>query len=117
MILRQLKDEINLKSINDIRNGSATTVPSSTLSTILTLTATQDHKISRISCSGDAYAKYQLFIDTVLKETKVSAPNYAIDFDFNPTLLLSNGQVLDVKVTHFYPTETADFDSTVYSII
>lgn len=117
MILHQLKDEINLKSINDIQTGNVTNVSDNTLSTILTLNASQDHKIARISCSSDAYAKYQLFIDNVLVETKISAPNYAIDFNFDPTLLLSNGQILDVKVTHFYTSETVDFESTIYSIV
>lgn len=116
MILRQLTDEIGLKPINDIRTGSLSTLGSNSEGTILTLTATTDHKISRISCTGDSYAMYKLYIDTNLIETKKVGRRY-IDFIFPIPLLLSNGETLDVKVTHFYTGKTFDFDATIYSRI
>lgn len=117
MILHQISNEVGLFPINNILTGSIGTVPSSTLTTILTLTASQIHKIARIACSGEDYAKYQIFIDTVLVETRRSGPDRTIDFNFSPTLKLNNGQILDVKVTHFYTGDVVAFESTIYSII
>lgn len=117
MILRQISNEIGLFPINNIESGLISDVPDNVLTTILTLTASQDHKIMRISCSGTDYAKYQLFIDTVLIETKRSSPERSIDFIFPSPLLLNNGQILDVKVTHYYVSELANFESTIYSRI
>ena len=115
MILRQLKDTVCLKPITNITRNDANLVPSATLTTIVTLTAIVKHSVSRISCSGDCYAQYELYIDNVLIETKVSAPNYAIDFKFHNELVLNVGQILDVKVTHFYTGEQGNFKSTIYS--
>lgn len=117
MILRQISNEIGLFPINNIVTGNVGTVPSNTLTTILTLNASTIHKIARISCSGEDYAKYQIFIDNILKETRRSSPERTIDFIFNPTLLLNNGQILDVKVTHYYTGDLSSFESTIYSII
>lgn len=117
MILRQLTNEVGLVPINNVLTGAIGTVPSDTLTTILTLTAATKHKLVRIACSGEVYAKYQLFIDTVLIETRRSGPERTIDFTFSPTLLLNNGQILDVKVTHFYTGDALNFESTLYSII
>ena len=117
IILRQLKDEIGLIPVNDIRTGTAISVSSAILTTILTLSALTKHKIMRISCSGQDYAKYELFIDTVLIETKRSGQKRNVDFNFTSGLLLNNTQVLDVKVTHFFTGDSLDFESTIYSII
>ena len=117
MILRQISNEIGLFPINNIVTATIGLVPDNALTTILTLTALQKHKISRIACSGEDYAKYQIFIDSVLVETRRSSPERTIDFNFTPTLLLNIGQILDVKVTHFYTGDLGSFESTIYSII
>lgn len=114
MILRQITDEVALKPINYIQTGSIDTVPDSVQTTIITLTATQNHNIFRISCSGDVYAKYQLYVNSDLIETK-RIGNRDIDFIFNTPLQVLNGQILDVKVTHYYIGKTVNFDATIYS--
>lgn len=117
MILRQISNEIGLYPINTILPASVGTVPANTLTTILTLTAVAKHKIVKISCSGEDYAKFQLFIDTDLVETRRSGPERTIEFSFPTPLLLQPGQILDVKVTHFYTGATPTFESTLYSIV
>lgn len=116
-VLRQLLEEIFLKSISDVLQGSAVLVPSSSETTILTLNALQSHRVVKISCSGDSYAKYSIYKNTILTETKISAPNYAIDFKFDYPFVLEIGDILDVKVEHFYAGDQINFDSTIYSIV
>jgi hypothetical protein len=117
MILRQISNEIGLIPINNVLTGSISTVPDNTLSTILTLNATTNHKIVKVSCSSHLYAKYMLYVDTNLIETRIASPNRTIDFNFNPPLLINNGQIVDIKVIHYFLGETPDFQSTIYSII
>lgn len=116
-VLRQLLEEIFLKSINNILQGTALLVPSSAETTILTLSATQDHRVVKIACSGCSYARYKIYKNTVLIENKLSSPKYAIDFEFDYPLKLVSGDILDVKVEHFFTGEQLDFDSTIYSIV
>jgi len=115
MILRQLTDEVSLKGINTINESSIVNVPANTETTVITLTATVDHKIFRISVSGDDYAKYRLYIDTNLVETRRAGPQRTLDFIFNSPLLLTTGQILDIKVLHCFTGDQLDFESTIYS--
>jgi hypothetical protein len=95
--------------------GSVTSVPASTLTTIATYTATVAVKnLTRISCTGQESGKWQLFLDTVLIETKRATPGLDVEFRFGNSLQMSAGSVLDVKVTHFRTGQTPDFDSTIY---
>ena len=114
MILRQLTDEISLKPINNIKVGALSNLVDNSQQTIVTLTASGDTYIYRISCSGDVYAKYQLYIGDALKETK-RVSERSVDFFFLTPLLLNDGEKIDVKVIHAYTTETPNFDATIYS--
>ena len=100
--------------VSALANDDVTNVPDGALTTILTLTAIADTKITRIAVSGTDYAKFQLFIDTVLIETKRSSPERSLDFIFTAPLGLVAGQILDVKVTHYATGVLADFESTIY---
>jgi hypothetical protein len=94
--------------------GAQTGVGANTLTTLATLTANGARNISRISCTGQVYAKYQIFVNSTLKETRISGPERSIDFVFEPTLFLVPTAVLDVKVTHFVAGENPDFETTIY---
>lgn len=117
IILNKLKDEVVLKGVNNALHGSVGSVPDNVLTTILTLTASTLHKIVRISCSGNDYAKFQLYLNTNLIETRRSGPDRTIDFTFVHPLLVNNGDILDIKVTHYFTGELLDYESTIYSII
>jgi hypothetical protein len=101
-------------SVSPIATGSVTSVPATTLTTIVTYAAAADTKVTRIGCSGTVYAKFQLFLNTVLVEVKRSGPERSIDFSFDRPLALATGDVIDVKVTHYVTAALEDFEATVY---
>jgi len=100
--------------VSPLAVGAATAVPASTLTTIVTHTAAVAQQVTKISCGGMVYAKYQLFLNTTLIDTRRSGPDRAIEFVFTAPLTLAPGAVLDVKVTHFYAGQLEDFEATVY---
>ena len=100
--------------VSALAGSSITGVTDSTLTTILTYTAPTVKKISRIGVSGTDYAKFQLFLNTVLIETKRSGPSRSMDFVFDHPLSLAASDILDVKVTHYNTGLTSNFESTIY---
>lgn len=100
--------------VSALASDDVTSVPNGSLTTILTYTAAADARLTRISVSGTDYAKFQIFLNTVLLETKRSGPDRSLDFLFTAPLGLDAGDILDVKVTHYAPTVLADFESTIY---
>lgn len=100
--------------ISPLATGVATSVPATTLTTIVTFTAVAATRITKISCGGMIYAKFQLFKNTVLFDTRRSGPDRGLEFVFNPGLALAPGDILDVKVTHFVAGDMDDFEATVY---
>ena len=101
-------------SVTALAGSSVTGVTDNTLTTILTYTAPAAVKLTRIGVSGTDYAKFQLFLNTVLVETKRSGPDRSLDFMFTRPLALASSDVLDVKVTHYNTGLTSNFESTVY---
>lgn len=101
-------------SVSALASDSESNVPDGVLTTVLTYTAPADVRVTRISVSGTDYAKFQIFLNTVLVETKRSGPDRSLDFTFVAPLGMASGQILDVKVTHYAPGVLADFESTVY---
>ena len=95
--------------------GIATSVASTVATTMLTYTPTADTNIIRIGCGGEDYAKFQLFIDTVLLETKRSGPDRYADFSWAMPFGLDALETLQVKVTHFHTGDTLDFDCALYA--
>ena len=94
--------------------GAVTLVAAATLTTVATLVANGVNRVTKISCSGDDYAKFTLFINTVLKDTRRSGPERNTDFTFESPLTLTSGDVLDVKVEHFLTTDLLGFEATIY---
>lgn len=89
-------------------------MPASTTTTIVTYTAASITRLTRISVSGTVYAKFQLFLNTSLIETKRTSPERSVDFSFDLPLAMGIGDILDVKVTHYNLTLLENFDSTIY---
>jgi hypothetical protein len=95
--------------------GAVTTIAASTLTTVATFTATAlVQNVTKISCSGQESAKWELFIDTVLFDTKRSGPELNAEFRWDKRFNMSTGSVLDVKVTHEITGETPNFEATIY---
>lgn len=110
-----INDTVSLPTQTLIVTASASSVGDSTLTTILTYVNGADALITRISAGGEGYAKFQIFIDTVLKETRRGGPDRIVDFEFVNPLLLSEGSTLEVKVTHFSTGDSLTFESTMYA--
>jgi hypothetical protein len=101
-------------SVDTLATGAQTSISANLLTTIVTYTAPSTKGITRISVSGTEYAKYQLFKNTNLIETKRTGPDRSTDFIFSSPLAMSSGDVLDVKVIHFYTGNTLDVESSIY---
>lgn len=101
-------------TVGALASDSVVGVTNGVLTTVLTYTAVANVRLTRISVSGTDYAKFQLFLNTTLVETKRSGPDRSLDFIFTAPLGLDAGDILDVKVTHYAPGVSADFESTVY---
>ena len=96
--------------------GTAIAVPDTTKTTILTATHSATFtNIALVSCSGQDYAKYFLTLNAADIDIRRSGPDRNVVFDFksNP-LQLSSGDVVDIKVEHFFIGDTLDFESTIY---
>lgn len=114
LYVRIAADDSSPATSSALAGDSVVGVPDNTLSTILTHTAATDSRVTRIGVSGTDYAKFQLFHNTVLIETKRSGPDRSLDFAFALPLGLDAGDVLDVKVTHYATGVLADFEATIY---
>lgn len=96
--------------------GGITGIPASALSTIATFTAVTISYLTKVSVSGTVYAKFQLFKNTTLIDTKRSGPERSMDFLFTSPLKMAIGDILDVKVTHFVTGDLSDFEATIYGV-
>lgn len=109
---------VELSRLELTKYSEVTSVSSVTLTTVLTHTvsATKDNNIALIQCSGQGTAKWQFFIDTVLKGTKrASGGDFNTEWNFAFPLALDASSVLDVKVTHFHTGESLDFEVGMYA--
>ena len=97
-----------------LAEGTDTAVAANTLTTLVSFTMTiADKDITRISCSGEFYAKFDIFVNTVRKETLRSGPSRNVEFTFQ-NFVFSVGDIVDVKVTHAYTGKTPEFNTTIY---
>jgi hypothetical protein len=100
--------------VDALAGGAITGVNANSQTTIVTYTAPAKKLLSHISVSGTVYAKFQLYKNTVLLETRRGGPDRTLVFEFLRPLKLAATDILDVKVTHYQTGETAEFESTVY---
>jgi hypothetical protein len=95
--------------------GAQTGVSDNTLTTISTLTGNGFNRIVQISCSGTCYAKWQMYINSTLKETRRSGPERNLYFTYNHPIQIAIGDVVDIKVIHYATGELHDFEATFYA--
>ena len=103
-------------SASPLAAGAETGVPANTPTTIVTYTPTANAVITRISVSGTAYGKVELFTNVSLIETQRMGPDRNITITFMNPLVLLPGVPLDVKVTHYATGDLNDFEATIYGI-
>ena len=102
--------------ISFVTGGTATLVPATTKTTILTATYSASfNNIALISVSGQDYAKYYLTVNAADIDIRRSGPARNLEFDFKSNPLgLSSGDVVDIKVEHFFTGDLLDFEATIY---
>lgn len=94
--------------------AESTSVSDNTLTTIASITPVAATSISNIMCSGEDTAKFQVFIDTVVKITKRgSGSDLNVDFTFAVPFQLDAGATMEVKVIHFNTGETLDYEAAI----
>jgi hypothetical protein len=87
--------------VDALAGGAISGVLDNVQTTIATYTAPSKKLISHISVSGSLYAKYQLYKNTSLIETRRGGPDRSMVFEFCRPLKLLANDILDIKVTHF----------------
>jgi len=93
-----------------LARGVQSSVPATTLTTVVTLVANGVRFVTKVICSGQENAKWELYIDSVIVATKRGA--YTTEFDFLATpYRIDDGSAMDVKVTH--AGTSADFDASI----
>lgn len=104
----------SLVPVSPLAGNGITGVPDNVQTTIVTFTAPNNFLLGNIVTSGTTYAKYQLYLNLVLIDTRRGGPERTMIFTFPSPLQMNTGDILDVKVTHYDTAQTADFESTIY---
>lgn len=97
--------------------GSVSTVPDNALTTIVSYTNTSggDLWLNMVTGTGNLDALYTLFINTNEIDNLNSAEqDRNVKFAFVKAIKVANGDIIDVKVKHFYNGKSGDFKSTIY---
>lgn len=104
--------DVSSKQASLIAVGQQASVASGSMVTVATMVANGYDHVTKVSCSGQVPARWQLYIDSVLAETIRGGRN--VEFIFKNPFLLETAKVLDIKVTHYHAGETPIFDATIY---
>lgn len=113
LYVRMAADDTSL-AVTSLAVDAQTNVPDNTLTTVVTYTAAAPKRVSQITFGGSAYAKFQLFLNTVLIDTYRTGPERIGRFVFEAPYALSIGDVVDLKVTHYVTGAAEDFEAAIY---
>lgn len=95
--------------------GSVGPVAPATETTVASYTAVGNRRIAQVQCSGDVRAKWILYVDGSPIGTKRGGDRN-VEFDYDWPIRIDDGQVLDVKVTHYKSLETPSFDASILGL-
>lgn len=93
--------------------SSITGVADSIETTIDSYTLTGDETIGDIVMGGTDYARFNIYVNTVLQFVLRSGPTRQCNLSLQRPLELLAGDVVDVKVIHYNTGINADFESTI----
>ena len=96
-----------------IHIGQETGVSTSTLTTVTTMPANGIKYITKIVCSGEDNARWELYLDSTLTATKRTTDRN-VEFDFPIPWKILATQVMDVKVIYFGTGTSTTFDATIW---
>ena len=95
----------DFSAITGVANGIETTITS--------YTTLGQETVSDIIMGGNLYARFNIYINLVLQFVYRSGPSRNANMTLQRPLQLSTGDVIDVKVIHYYTAETGDFEDTL----
>jgi len=93
--------------------GRVEDVPSNTLTTIVTAAADVVKYLTKITCSGEENARWELYINSVLIETKRTTDRN-VEFEWNIPLKILDTEGITVKAIHYGPGTNATLNATVF---
>lgn len=96
-----------------IHVGEQTGVSTNTLTTVTTMPSNGIKYITKILCSGEENGRWEIYIDSVRKCTQRTTDRN-VSFDFNLPLKVLAAEVVDIKVIHFGPDASGDFQATIF---
>ena len=105
-------DEITSNN-RPIHVGEQTDVTVDTLTTVTTMPANGIKYITKILCSGEDNAKWEIYIDSVRKAT-LRTTDRNVSFDFNLPLKILAAEVVDIKVKYWGSGTDSDFQATIF---
>ena len=105
--------DVSAKSSSIIAIGQELLVSATTVTTIVSMTANGFDHITKISCKGDDYAIWTLFVNSVQFDT-IKLSKYSVDFQWDNPLEFAAGNIIDVKVEHGLTGQQLAFDATIY---
>lgn len=94
--------------------GAVNLVPANVETTVATLVANGINMMTTIHCSGDNYAKFRFYINGDLKDTIRTGPERNGRFYFVHPYTITKGDVVDIKVEHYFDGDNFDFEVTIY---
>ena len=97
--------------------GSVTNVVDNTKTTIVSqaYSANAFENLVIVSVSGDDYAKYYLTVNGTDIDIRRTGPDRNLTYDFTGSpLALAPGDIVDIKVQHFFVGSLLDFEATIY---
>ncbi len=95
-----------------LATGEVTGVSKDTQTTIVTVPANGVKYVTKIICTGEENARWDVYINGARKITKRTIDR-TVDFDFPVPLKVQAATVIDVKATHHGPDASADFQACV----
>lgn len=101
-------------NVSSLAYDEVANVVANSETTVVTYTAATDLIITRISISGDVYAKVKVYINSSTIETKRMGADRNVDFVWADGMVVNNGDIIDVKVIHFATGTTPNYEASIY---
>jgi len=94
-------------------SGQQVDISKDTLTTIVTVPSNGVKFITKIVCSGEENAKWDVYINSTWKVSKRTTDRNVV-FEFSTPLKILATEVVDVKATHHGPGQFSTFEATVF---
>ena len=96
--------------------SAITGVPDGIETTILTYAPIGDETIGDFILGGSDYARFNIYINTFLQFVIRSGPSRNASLQLQRPIQFGLGDIIDIKVVHYYTAATADFEATILGI-